>query len=95
VRLDKYLKLTRLIKRRTVAKEAADQGHVVVNGRPAKPGHEVRAGDRIEIHLGGRVVEVEVLLADDAMRPKDAPASFRVLSDRRLAADGEGGALED
>jgi ribosomal 50S subunit-recycling heat shock protein len=83
MRLDKYLKLTRLIRRRTVAKDAADAGRVLVNGRPAKPAHEVRLGDQIEVRLGREVIVVEVLAAHDAMRPQEARESYRVLRHER------------
>ena len=59
MRLDKYLKVSRLIKRRTVANEACDNGRISVNGKVAKAGYEVKIGDRIEITLGERTVAVE------------------------------------
>jgi ribosomal 50S subunit-recycling heat shock protein len=90
MRLDRYLKVTSLIKRRTVAKDAADAGRISVNGRPAKPSHEVRVGDRLEIRLAGRVIEVEVLAVREGMRPGEARESYRVLAERRLARDEEG-----
>ena len=61
MRLDKYLKVSRLIKRRTVANEACDAGRVMINGKTAKAGAEVKAGDVIEIGFGTRNVKVEVL----------------------------------
>ena len=61
MRLDKYLKVSRLIKRRTVANEACDNTRVSVNGRPAKASYDVKVGDRIEIQFGARTVAVEVL----------------------------------
>ena len=61
MRLDKYLKVSRLIKRRTVANEACDNGRVLVNGKVAKASQEVKAGDKIEIGLGSRTLAVEVL----------------------------------
>lgn len=60
MRLDKFLKVSRLIKRRTLAKEICDGGHVQVNGRPAKAGHEIKAGDILTIRLGNRQLSVEV-----------------------------------
>jgi ribosomal 50S subunit-recycling heat shock protein len=81
MRLDKYLKLARLIRRRTVAKEAADEGLVLVNGRAAKPSHEVRVGDRIEVRLGGRRLEVEVVAEPDGLPVRRLPESFRTLRD--------------
>ena len=61
MRLDKYLKVSRIIKRRTVANEACDAGRVSVNGKPAKAGLEIKAGDIIEIKFGNNITKVEVL----------------------------------
>jgi len=61
MRLDKYLKVSRLIKRRTIANEACDNGRVQVNGKPARASYAVQVGDLIEIQLGQRVTRVEVL----------------------------------
>jgi ribosomal 50S subunit-recycling heat shock protein len=73
MRLDKYLKVSRLIKRRTVANEACDNERVSVNGKPARASYEVKAGDRIEIRFGARTTSVEVLqVAEHAA--KDAAA---------------------
>lgn len=77
MRLDKYLKVSRLIKRRTVANEACDGGRVQLNGRPAKAGAEVKPGDIIEISLGSRTVRVEVLEVAEAVRKDDAAAMYR------------------
>lgn len=77
MRLDKYLKVSRLIKRRTVANEACDNGRVSVNGRVVKAGYEVKVGDRIEIALGARTLAVEVLQVADNVRKDDAVAMYR------------------
>lgn len=77
MRLDKYLKVSRLIKRRTVANEACDNGRVSVNGRIVKAGYEVKVGDRIEIALGARTLTVEVLQIADNVRKDDAIAMYR------------------
>lgn len=77
MRLDKFLKVSRLIKRRTVANEACDGGRVQLNGRPAKAGAEVKPGDVIEISLGARTVRVEVLEVAEAVRKDDAAAMYR------------------
>ena len=79
MRLDKYLKVSRLIKRRTVANEACDNGRVSVNGKVAKAGYEVKIGDRIEITLGERTVAVEVLQVADNVRKDDAGAMYKEL----------------
>ncbi len=77
MRLDKYLKVSRLIKRRTVANEACDNGRIQVNGRVAKAGYEVKPGDRIEITLGSRTLAVEVLQVAEAVRKDDASAMYK------------------
>ena len=77
MRLDKYLKVSRLIKRRTVAAEACDGGRVTINGKEAKPSANVKAGDKITIRFGERLLCVEVLSVDEKTRPADAPAMYR------------------
>lgn len=79
MRLDKYLKVSRLIKRRTVANEACDAGRVSVNGRPAKASLEVKAGDIIEIGFGTRNVKVEVLAVADTSKKDEAKELFKYL----------------
>lgn len=80
MRLDKYLKVSRLIKRRTMANEACDNGLVSVNGRPARASYEVKAGDRITLRLGAREVTVEVLSVQETVRQADAAALYKQLS---------------
>lgn len=77
MRLDKYLKVSRLIKRRTVANEACDAGRVSVNGRVVKAGYEVKLGDVIEIQFGQRNLRVEVLQVAETVRKDDAAAMYR------------------
>ena len=77
MRLDKYLKVSRLIKRRTVANEACDNGRISVNGRVAKAGYEVKPGDRIDISMGTRTVAVEVVQVAEAVRKDDAGAMYK------------------
>ncbi len=77
MRLDKYLKVSRLIKRRTVANEACDHERVSVNGRPAKASYDVKVGDKITIAFGQRTVCVEVLAVAEAVRKDDASAMYR------------------
>jgi len=79
MRLDKYLKVSRLIKRRTVANEACDNGRVTVNGVPAKASREIRIGDIIEIQFGQKTVKVEVLNVSDHVSKSEAPAMYREL----------------
>ncbi|HJD25201.1 MAG TPA: RNA-binding S4 domain-containing protein [Candidatus Blautia intestinipullorum] len=79
MRLDKYLKISRLIKRRTVANEACDAGRVLINDKPAKASAQVRSGDVIEIQFGGKNVRVEVLEVKDTVRKEDAESMYRYL----------------
>ena len=77
MRLDKFLKVSRLIKRRTVANEACDAGRVELNGKPAKAGSEVRIGDTITIHFGEKTVSAEVLAVEDNVRKEAASELIR------------------
>lgn len=77
MRLDKYLKVSRLIKRRTVANEACDNGRVSVNGRPVKASYDVKVGDRLEIALGIRTLAVEVLQVAETVKKDDASAMYK------------------
>lgn len=77
MRLDKWLKVSRLIKRRTVAQEACDGGHVSLNGREAKPSTDVKVGDTVEIRFGSRVLRAEVLSVAETVRKDDAAAMYR------------------
>jgi len=77
MRLDKYLKTARLIKRRTVANEACDNGLVSVNEKPARASYEVKVGDRISLRFGVRKITVEVLFVQENVRQADAAALYR------------------
>lgn len=77
MRLDKYLKVSRLIKRRTVANEACDNARISVNGKPAKASYDVKVGDKIEISMGVRTVAVEVLQVAETVRKDDAAAMYK------------------
>lgn len=79
MRLDKYLKVSRLIKRRTVANEACDGGRIQVNGRTAKASYEVKVGDLIEIAFGQRTLRVEVTQISETAGKADAPAMYKEL----------------
>ena len=79
MRLDKYLKVSRLIKRRTVANEACDAGRVLVNDKPAKSSVQLKEGDTVEIQFGSKNVKVEVLDVKDTVRKEDAENLFRYL----------------
>ena len=77
MRLDKYLKVSRLIKRRTIANEACDNGRISVNGRVVKASYDVKVGDKLEITMGPRTIAVEVLVVADNVRKDDAGAMYK------------------
>ena len=79
MRLDKYLKVSRLIKRRTVANEACDAGRVAVNGKPARASYDVKVGDVIEISFGNKTVRAEVTQVAETVRKEEAAEMFRLL----------------
>ena len=79
MRLDKYLKLTRLIKRRTVANEACDADRVIVNGRPARASLAVKEGDIIEINLRAHPLKVQVLKVSEYVSKDDAPTCYQII----------------
>lgn len=79
MRLDKFLKVSRLIKRRTVANEACDAGCVLVNDRPAKASAQVKAGDVLEIQFGSKSVRVEVLNVQETVKKEEAQELYRYL----------------
>ena len=91
MRLDKYLKVSRIIKRRTVAKEACDGGRVSINGKAAKAGSEVKPGDVMEIRFGNRLGRYEITDVREVVRKENAAEMYRVLeeSDEVAAARGE------
>ena len=82
MRLDKFLKVSRLIKRRTVANEACDAGRVLVNDKPAKASVKVKPGDIIEIQFGTRTVKVEVLDIKDTTKKEEAGDLFKYLENK-------------
>ena len=81
MRLDKFLKVSRLIKRRTVANEACDAGRVMVNGKPAKASVNVKVGDEIEILFGQKAVKVRVLDIQDTTKKDEAKDLFEYISE--------------
>jgi len=80
MRLDKYLKVSRLIKRRTIANEACDGERVSVNGKAQRASYEVKFGDIIEIRFGQRALKVEVLAISENAQKADAPAMYKEIS---------------
>ena len=79
MRLDKYLKVSRIIKRRTVANEACDAGRVMINGRPAKASTDVKVGDVLEIMFGTKPVKVEVLSVQETVKKEEAADMYKTL----------------
>ena len=77
MRIDKFLKVSRIIKRRTVAHEACDAGRVLVNGQPAKASRDVKEGDKIEIQFGQRTVKVEVLSTKETVKKEEAVDMYK------------------
>lgn len=81
MRLDKYLKISRFIKRRTVANEACDAGRVFINGKPARASYDVKVGDVMEIHLGERVLKAEVLSVTEYAKKEEASSLYRMIEE--------------
>lgn len=79
MRLDKYLKNSRLIKRRTVANEACDAGKIVVNGKPARASYDVKEGDILEINMGQKPLRVKVISISENARKEDAAEQYIVI----------------
>lgn len=79
MRLDKYLKVSRLIKRRTIANEACDAGRVMINGNVAKAGTNVKVGDTIEINFGNKDVKVKVTSIQETIKKEDAKELFEYI----------------
>lgn len=79
MRLDKYLKVSRIIKRRTVAADAAKDEHVYVNGRLAKPSTNLKIGDIIEINYSKKIVKVKVLSIDNVIKASDASSMYEII----------------
>ena len=82
MRLDKYLKVSRLIKRRTLAKEASESERILVNGLVAKPSKELKVGDHITITYGKKIVEVEVTSLIDSTKKQDAQLMYELVSEK-------------
>jgi len=87
LRLDKYLKVSRVIKRRTLAKEVCDRGQVTVNGRTAKAGTEIKPGDTLVISFGNRTLKLKIVSVQDNVPAKMAAGLYEVMEDSRPARD--------
>ena len=79
MRLDKYLKISRIIKRRTVANEACDAGRVIINGRVAKASADVKIGDIIEVGFGNNLLKIKVLSVAEVVRKDEASGMYEVI----------------
>ncbi len=79
MRIDKFLKVSRIIKRRTIANEACDASHVVVNGKVVKASYDVKEGDIVEITFGQKMLKIKVLDVRDVVRKNDASALYEVI----------------
>lgn len=80
MRIDKYLKVTRLIKRRAVANEACDQGRITVNGKVVKASYDVKENDILEIKMGERIIKVEVISIAEHVLKNDASSLYKVIN---------------
>ena len=87
MRLDKYLKVSRIIKRRTVATDACNAGRVEINGKIAKPSSEAKIGDIIQIRFGDKLTEVEVLDVKEVVRKEDASGMYRIVGGEETSSD--------
>ena len=79
MRLDKYLKVSRIIKRRTVANEACDAGRVVVNGKPARASYDIKIGDVIEINFGSKPFKAQVTQVKEVVKKDDAALLYKII----------------
>lgn len=81
MRLDKFLKVSRVIKRRTVANEACDSGRVMINGRVAKASSNVKCGDIVEIKFGEKIVKFEITRVDEIIKKEEASEMFKIIEE--------------
>ena len=81
MRLDKFLKVSRVIKRRTVANEACDSGRVMINGRIAKASSNVKCGDIVEIKFGEKIVKFEITRVDEIIKKEEASEMFKIIDE--------------
>ena len=88
MRLDKFLKISRIIKRRTVAKEVADKGRIQVNGKLAKSSTDVKVGDELRIQFWNKILEVAVEELHESTKKDDAAKMYRIISETRVENNG-------
>lgn len=84
MRLDKFLKISRIIKRRSVAKEVADKGRIQVNGKLAKSSTDVKVGDEVKIRFGNKILEVKVQELHESTKKEDAAKMYAIISETRV-----------
>ena len=89
MRLDKFLKVSRIIKRRTVANEISSEGHIAINGKKAKPSSTLKIGDKITIYFAKKEVVYEVLGLKDSTKKEDATKMFKILSEKSREVENE------
>lgn len=87
MRLDKFLKISRIIKRRQVAKEVADKGRIQINGKVAKSSSSVKVGDVLTIQFGNKVLEVKIQELHDSTKKDDAAKMYEIISEKRINED--------
>jgi ribosomal 50S subunit-recycling heat shock protein len=85
VRIDKWLKVSRIMKRRTISKELAKNQRVEINGKQVKPAHEVKTGDEVSVQFGSRKITVRVLSTEEVKRKKEASEMYEILKEERVA----------
>jgi len=84
MRLDKYLKVSRIIKRRTTAKEVADNGRILINNKVAKSSSKVEVGDVLEIHFGNKILTIKVALLQESTKKEDSKNMFDIIDEKRI-----------
>jgi ribosomal 50S subunit-recycling heat shock protein len=87
MRLDKFLKVSRLIKRRTLAKEVADQGRITINGNQAKASSMVSVGDTLQIRFGQKLVTVEITSLKEIVRKEEADMLYKIIKEEKIVAE--------
>lgn len=87
MRLDKFLKVSRIIKRRTLAKELSDEGRVKVNGKKAKAGADLSVGDNVEIQFGRKILTFEVVQLEAHAKKEDAERMYKVIKEEKIERD--------
>lgn len=95
MRLDKFLKVSRVIKRRTLAKEISDDGRVQVNGSTAKAGTSLSVGDVLEIRFGQKIVTLEVVQLETHAKKEDAARMYQIISEERIEKKDDSGEVTD